>query len=103
VTAFRLAEEEPEPLEFMLGAEGNFESEWKLLPNGNLPQLLAVTTREEFWVVNLNTLKLIKHGRGTFFWKEFDEYLLISQQQTSLHSLSNSEPLLTVPSQHSWS
>jgi len=56
----------------MLGAEGNFENEWKLLPNGNLPQLLAVTTKEEFWVINLNTLKLIKHGCGSFFWKEFD-------------------------------
>lgn len=47
-------------------------------------------------------MKLVQHGHGLFAWKEFDEYLLIYLDRIAFHSLSNADPLLTVPSQHSW-
>lgn len=61
-----------------------------------------MANEDEFWVVNLNTMKLVRHGSGAFTWKEFDEYLLVFPDRIALHSLAAPDPLLTVSSQHSW-
>lgn len=89
VTAFRLTDEELVPFEFMLDGETADNEKWQLLPNGNLPQLVTVAAEQEFWVVNLNTMKLVKHGRGAFTWKEFDEYLLILPNKITVNVLSS--------------
>jgi hypothetical protein len=89
VTAFRLADEELVPFEFMLSGETSVNEKWQLLPNSNLPQLIAIAAAEEFWVVNLNTMKLVRHGRGAFTWKEFDEYLLILPDKITVNVLSS--------------
>jgi hypothetical protein len=73
-----------------------------LLPNANLTQLLAVAAKEEFWVINLNSMKLVLHGRGRFAWKEYDEFLVVLPDSISLRSLCHPDPLFTVPSEHQW-
>jgi hypothetical protein len=45
------------------------EEATKLLPNSQLTQLVAITGSKEFWILNLQTLKLILHEPGIFSWK----------------------------------
>ncbi len=93
-----MSDEELVPSEFILGEDTSADEKWRLLPNSNLSQLITIASSEEFWVVNLNTMKLVKHGQGKFTWKEFDEYLLVLPDQITLNTLSSPDPLLTVPS-----
>lgn len=102
LTAFKFAEDSLEPLEFLLGGDTEGAGEGVLLPNASLPQLLAIAAKEEYWVLNMSTMKLVQHGRGAFTWKEYDEFLLILPDCISLQTLSNPDPLLTVPAEHRW-
>lgn len=63
---FKLRSDSLEPIEFVLAGEAAAIS---LLSNVNLTQLLAIAGDNTFWIVNLNTMKLITHGSGLFSWK----------------------------------
>lgn len=102
LTIFRLGSENIEPNELLLGGETEMGGKGALLPNVNLPQLLAAVAEDEFWVINLNSMRLLQHGRGAFSWREFDQYFTIVPDCIRLHSLSSEEPLLVIPSQHHW-
>jgi hypothetical protein len=64
-----------------------------------LPHLLTVTGPDEFWVINLNTLKIINKGEGIFAWRDYDEYVCISQNAVHLKSLCENGNNMSFPTE----
>jgi len=74
VTLFDLSNSEAIPTEFNLP---NNTQLTKILANHSIPQLVCFKNDQYFCIINLNSLKVMKKGEGKFFWRNFDEYLIV--------------------------
>ena len=53
-------------------------------------------------MINLNTFKVVRKGQGRFFWRGFDEFLLITEGGLQLFNLGESEAKLSYESEVEW-
>jgi hypothetical protein len=43
----------------------------------------------------MNSLKVVARGEGELYWRSFDEYILVNNNNLHLYSLQAQEPLQT--------
>ena len=84
VTLFDLNSNEATPIEFNLP---NTTQLTTILANRSLPQLVCFKNDQYFCIINFNSFKVMKKGEGRFFWRNFDEYLIVKGEKITLYSL----------------
>ena len=95
MTVFDIESEESKPIEFNVPFGGQFS---EIVANPNISQLICFKNAENFCVINLKTFKVVRKGQGRFFWREFDEFLLITEGAISLFNIAENEPKLVYES-----
>lgn len=58
----------------------------------NIAQLVCFKNEGSYCIVNLNTYKVVRKGEGRFFWRGWDEYLLINDGHLALYDLGTDQP-----------
>lgn len=77
VTFFDLKDPDIKPIEFNLPNNTQLNN---IEPNPNIHQLVCFKNADNYCVVNLNTFKVIRKGQGQFYWRCFDEFLVVNGQ-----------------------
>jgi hypothetical protein len=71
-------------------------------PNPNIPQLVCLKNLEQFCIINTNTYRVVKQGQGSFYWRAFDEYLLVEESSIKLYSVGEGESRQSFESSVKW-